>query len=235
GAVRANDDFDFFACLNHNYREFLFGFDDWVTSIAAAGDADAYRSKFSYDETRSMWQSLGFGPNYKAAYCMAVCPAGDDVIGAYMADKQAWRREVVEPFKDKVEPVYVASGSRAERVARRNPNKRLRYIDYRVDVSTPDNFELGLRHRFEARRAGGVTCSVAFEFPSGSIRVAVVNDDGLSIGDPTDETPDCVVRLAGADYIAVIHPNPEPTDVDVPRYELVGDPAAFGALLACLD
>ena len=28
-----------------------------------------------------MWQSLSYGANYRAAYCLAVCPAGEDVIG----------------------------------------------------------------------------------------------------------------------------------------------------------
>src|SRR5690242_21372502 len=41
----------------------------------------------------SMWQSLGFGPNYKSAYCMAVCPAGEDVIGPYLQDKQRHLKE----------------------------------------------------------------------------------------------------------------------------------------------
>jgi hypothetical protein len=44
-----------------------------------------------------MWQSLGFGPNYKSAYCMAVCPAGEDVIGPYLQDKQRHLKEVVRP------------------------------------------------------------------------------------------------------------------------------------------
>ena len=34
-----------------------------------------------------MWQSLSFGPNYKAAYCLAVCPAGEDVIGPFLTDQ----------------------------------------------------------------------------------------------------------------------------------------------------
>ena len=34
-----------------------------------------------------MWQSLSFGANYKAAYCLSVCPAGEDVIGPYLTDK----------------------------------------------------------------------------------------------------------------------------------------------------
>ena len=233
GAVRANDDFDFFACLNHNYREFLTGFEDWVSTIAAAHDAAAYKSKFPYEESRSMWQSLGFGPNYKAAYCMAVCPAGDDVIGAYMHDRVAWRRDVLEPLKTKQESVYVTSGSRAERVAMRNPAKRIRYIDYQVDVSSPSNFALGLRHRFDATRAVGVACAVRFEYPDGETHLVTVHDGKLSFDE--DAPPDVVIELTSEDYIRLLHPDPNPTESNSARYDLKGDAFALGALLACLD
>ena len=80
-----------------------------------------------------MWQSLSFGSKYKSAYCQAVCPAGDDVIGPYMADKAAWRRDIAVPLMRKEETVYVTSGTRAEHVALRNPAKRVRYVDYRPE------------------------------------------------------------------------------------------------------
>jgi hypothetical protein len=52
-----------------------------------------YRKKVSDPESASMWQSLSFGPNYKAAYCLAVCPAGEDVIGPFLTDKDASSRD----------------------------------------------------------------------------------------------------------------------------------------------
>ena len=67
----------------------------------------------------SMWQSLSHGANYKSAYCMAVCPAGEDVIGPYLQDKQRHLQEVVKPLQERAEPVYVVPGSDAEAVARR--------------------------------------------------------------------------------------------------------------------
>ncbi len=234
GAVRRNDDFDFFACLTHNYREFLFGFEDWIHTIAAAPDAAAYTSKFPYEETRSFWQSLGFGPKYKAAYCQAVCPAGDEVVGPYMADRVAWRREVVEPFKDKHEYVYVTSGSRAEKVARRNPNKRIRYVDYRVDVSTPENFAIGLRHRFDPALGGGVRCVVRFAFPDGETLTAEVDGGVLRTGDLTGSEPEATVRFTVDDYIRFLHADPVATGSGPARHELGGDPAALAALLATL-
>lgn len=236
GAIRTDDHFDFFACLTHNYREFLFGFEDWVVTMAGSADAAAYRSKFAAEETRSMWQSLGFGPAYKAAYCMAVCPAGDDVIGPYMADRAQWRQDVLVPFKQKRESVYVRSGTRAERVAMRNPNKRIRYVDYDVDLSTPANFAVGLKHRFDPGRAREVTCIVAFEFPDGTRTYARVADGRLTVGDDEpDGGAQVLVRLVTDDYIRFLHPATSPAAAHTHRFELAGDPSALGALLACLS
>src|SRR5262245_19395378 len=93
GAIGPEGSFNFSACFTHNYREFMGGFSDWVEQIADARDALDYRRRFSDTETSSMWQSLSHGANYKSAYCMAVCPAGEDVIGPYLQDKQQHLQE----------------------------------------------------------------------------------------------------------------------------------------------
>src|SRR6267378_2090693 len=71
GAIAPNGNFNFSACYTHNYREFMGGFTDWVEQIADSKDALDYRKKVSDPESASMWQSLSFGANYKAAYCLA--------------------------------------------------------------------------------------------------------------------------------------------------------------------
>jgi hypothetical protein len=38
---------------------------------------------------------------------MAVCPAGEDVIGPYLNDKKRHLEEVVRPLQERAEPVYV--------------------------------------------------------------------------------------------------------------------------------
>jgi Fe-S-cluster-containing hydrogenase component 2 len=80
GAISADGHFNFSACFTHNYREFMSGFTNWVESIAASRTPLDYRARVSDSESASMWQSLSFGANYKAAYCMSVCPAGEDAI-----------------------------------------------------------------------------------------------------------------------------------------------------------
>ena len=57
-------------------------------------------------ESVSVWQSLSFGPNYKAAYCLSVCPAGEDVIEPFKADRRGFLNEIVKPLQEKEETIY---------------------------------------------------------------------------------------------------------------------------------
>ncbi|GLV54236.1 4Fe-4S ferredoxin [Dictyobacter sp. S3.2.2.5] len=129
GAISPDGKFDFQACSTHNYREFLGGFKEWVETVADSPSAEAYQEQVTPAETLSIWQSLAFKPNYKAAYCMAVCPAGEDVIGPYLTDRKKHLQTVVKPLQDKVEPVYVQEGSAAEaHVRRRFHHKTIRLV-----------------------------------------------------------------------------------------------------------
>ena len=93
GAIGSDGYFNFSACYTHNYREFMGGFTDWVETIADSKSARDYRNKVSDSESASMWQSLSFGANYKSAYCMSVCPAGEDVIGPFLTDRKGYLDE----------------------------------------------------------------------------------------------------------------------------------------------
>lgn len=129
GAISADGHFNFAACYTHNYREFMGGFTDWVEQIADSKDAQSYRAKVTPNETASMWQSLAIGPNYKAAYCMAVCPAGEDVISPFLTNRKGFLEEVVKPLQAKEETIYVVAGSDAEEYTQRRfphkPTKRI--------------------------------------------------------------------------------------------------------------
>ena len=76
GAIKPDGYFDFSICLTHNYQQFMGSFVNFVEDIAGSRSVQDYRSKQSYAETVTRWQSLSYGPNYNAAYCLAVCPAG---------------------------------------------------------------------------------------------------------------------------------------------------------------
>lgn len=165
GAIGSDGDFNFSACYTHNYREFMGGFTDWVENIADSGSARGYRRRVSDPESASMWQSLSFGANYKAAYCMAVCPAGDDVIGPFLNDRKAYLQDVVRPLQDKSETVYVIPGSDAEEhVAKRFPHKRIQRTPSTLRPVSIDGFLDGLPHVFQPKRSAGLDAVYQFSF-----------------------------------------------------------------------
>ena len=77
------------------------GFSDWVEGVVESKSALDYRKRTTDSESASMWQSLSFGANYKAAYCMAVCPAGDEILPLYESGKGAFVKTVVTPLREK--------------------------------------------------------------------------------------------------------------------------------------
>lgn len=165
GAINTDGHFDFTACYTHNYREFMSGFSDWVEQIADAKSAKDYRSKVKDSETVSMWQSLSFGPNYKAAYCLSVCPAGSDVIGDFLANRKQFVNEVLLPLQGKSEPIYVVPGSDAERfVKRKYPHKPVRRVSNGLRVRHIQGFLNGLRISFQRGKAGQLNATYHFTF-----------------------------------------------------------------------
>jgi len=165
GAISADGHFNFSACYTHNYREFMGGFGDWVETVAASGSARNYRAKVTDPETISMWQSLAYGPNYKAAYCLAVCPAGSDVIGPYLTDRAAFTRQHVKPLRDKVETIYVDAGSDAEAyVARVFRHKKVKRVNSGRRPASIEGFLRALPLIFQRGRAGELTARYHFTF-----------------------------------------------------------------------
>ena len=165
GAIGADESFNFSACYTHNYREFLGGFTDWVDMIADSRNAREYGQKMSRAETASMWQSLSFGANYKSAYCMAVCPAGEDVIGPFLDDRKEYLRDVVKPLQDKAETVYVLAGSDAEaHVARRFPHKKTKLVHNGLGPTSVRGFLRGLPIAFQREQSNGLDATYHFTF-----------------------------------------------------------------------
>ena len=72
-------------------------------SVAESKNTRDYHNQITDAEPVSMWQSLSFGANSKAAYCLAVCPAGDDMIGSYLADKKEFQQLIARPLTIKSE------------------------------------------------------------------------------------------------------------------------------------
>jgi Fe-S-cluster-containing hydrogenase component 2 len=165
GAIGDDGHFNFSACFTHNYREFMGGFIDWVETIAGSDGAASYRRKVPDSETASIWQTLSFGANYKAAYCMAVCPAGEEVISPFLADRKNYLREVVKPLQAKVEPVYVVSGSDAEtHVRRRFPHKKPRLVSNGIRPTSIKALFTRLPVVFQREASSGLDATYLFTF-----------------------------------------------------------------------
>ncbi|WP_316506508.1 SCP2 sterol-binding domain-containing protein [Nitrosopumilus sp.] len=164
GAINAKKGLDFNACMTHNYRDFMGGFEDWVENIVYSKNVKEFRKKSGDDENVSKWQSLSFGPQYKAAYCVSVCPAGKDLIGIYENDSRSWVKQIVKPLKDKKEPVYVGKNTRAEEHARKNKNKQVKIVKNVQHPKTVNGFLSGSRVSFEPKHARRVNLTVHFQF-----------------------------------------------------------------------
>jgi epoxyqueuosine reductase QueG len=165
GAIGADGHFNFSACYTHNYHEFMGGFANWVEAVADSRDDKDYRRRVKESETVSTWQSLAFGPNYKAAYCMAVCPAGEDVISFYKQSKKDFAAEVLKPLQEKVEPLYVIVGSDAEAHARkRYPHKTLRHVRNSLRPRNLKTLLQGMPLSFQRSAAGDLDATYHFNF-----------------------------------------------------------------------
>jgi NAD-dependent dihydropyrimidine dehydrogenase PreA subunit len=197
GAISPDGHFNFAACYTHNYREFMGGFGDWVETVAASGSADAYRQQVSGAETISMWQSLSFGANYKAAYCLSVCPAGEDVIGPYLADRKLFMEETLKPLREKPEVIYVARGTDAEdHVQRSLPQKRAKIVRSGLPRQTSiRGFLRALPLVFQRGRSKGLSATYHFAFTGREPAAAtiVIRDRTLKIADGHQGEPDLLV------------------------------------------
>lgn len=175
GAISPDGDFQFSNCMTHNYREFMSGFGDWVEKVAESDDSLDYRQKVTLSETASMWQSLSFGPNYKAAYCLAVCPAGEDVIGPFLENKGAFLKDTLRPLTEKEETLYVIAGSDAEDYApRRFPRKKVKRVSSGIRAQNIDGFLFGLKLLFQPGKAEGLNAVYHFTFTGKESKEATV-------------------------------------------------------------
>jgi hypothetical protein len=74
-----------------------------------------------------LWQSLSYGANYKAAHCLAVCPASEDVIAPFLENRATYLKDIVKPLQERKDTIYVVKGSDAEEyVQHKFPHKEVK-------------------------------------------------------------------------------------------------------------
>lgn len=207
GAVSKVREFDFAACMTHNYREFMSGFQEWTEEVVESKNIADYRSRMHDTETASMWQSLSFGANYKAAYCMAVCPAGEDVLPLYHQDKKQYVEDTVRPLKEKPEPVYVRKDTYAEKTARRFPNKEIRFVRSPTRSGSIDGFLSGLRLVFNSLKAKGESAIFQFKFTGSDERTETISiqDGKLEVCEGPAQNADLKITIDAETWLKIVN------------------------------
>ena len=208
GAIGPDGFFNPVNCLTHSYRELVGGFTNWVENIADSKSSIDYRARISDAETVSLWQSLANGPCYKSVYCIAVCPAGDDVIPQYLGDKKKFVEDVVKPLQKKEETVYVLPGSDAEsHVLRVFPHKKIRRVGNGVRPPSVAAFLASMPRAFQRHKSEGLNATYHFTFTGSEMIEAtvVIKDKTLAVKQGHAGVPDVQVKADSKTWLRVLH------------------------------
>jgi epoxyqueuosine reductase QueG len=193
GAVCADGHFNFAACGTHNYRDRIGGFSDWVENVVSSKTVKEYRKKVSDPETISMWQTLSYGICNKSSYCMAVCPAGEEVEKEYKKDKKAYLQRYVKPLQKKEEMVFLIPGSDAEaHVKKKFPHKKIKYVGNGLRPKSVKNFLEFMPYIFQREQSGGINATFHFTFNGSENYKAtvVIKDKTINVAEEHQGKPD---------------------------------------------
>jgi len=222
-AIRADGEFDFFACYNHTYRDSIPGFLDLVRDLAERKPRK-FEHRWTDAEIAALWQSLAFRVEYRCFNCVATCPAeidaafhGDTTVrGAYLRDTLKplthARREVEERFVIDTPSARRRHGIPPGRyrtppdVTRPSQKGMVRLIQLqRIRVSNIDTMMRMMPYYFRPEEAGDLdfTCQFDFSGPGGGQWVLRVAEERCNVDPGTIANPDLTVRCAGALFLAI--------------------------------
>ncbi len=238
GAIEPGGGFRFSACYDHNYREFMSGFADFVEEVVESRSRHDFRDRVPLQEAVTTWQGLAYKPSYKAAYCVAVCPAGDDVLGGFVHDRSAHLRTVLKPLTEREETVYVVAGSDAEaHVRRRFPHKRVQRIRSSLRATRPREFFGALPLIFQRGPATGWAATFHFDLSGPeAVRATVRIDDGQLQVTPGELSgrPDLLVQADARLWLAIASGRRSPVwAVLRRRLRISGDRRLLARFAAC--
>lgn len=208
GAIGPDGVFNPINCLTHNYRELIGGFSDWVENIVDSKNSIEYRSRISDAETVSLWQSLAYGPCYKSVYCLAVCPAGDEVIPQYLDDKSKFFETVVKPLQQKPETVYVLPGSDAEsHVLRMFPQKKIKRVGNGIRPASVASFIASIPIGFQRHKSEGLCSTYHFTFRGDeqAETTVIIKDKTIQVKQGHIGVPDVRVNADAKTWLRVLH------------------------------
>lgn len=237
GALKPDGGFDFLSCYTHNYRDFLGNFVDWVDAAVESKSMKQYRERFNDGETRALWQSLSFKPGYKAAYCIAVCPAGEDVINPFLEDRPGYVQKVAQPLMDKTETVYVLPGSDAEEyVARRFAHKTPKPVRSSTRMESVHSFLAMLPLVFQRGRAEGLDATYHWTFTGTEVVTATVTiqDKKIHVTQGHEGEADVGIHADAETWLATLnHDYPMVSAIVLRKVRVKGSMKLFRAFGRC--
>ena len=237
GAIGKNGEFDFMSCAMHNYHDLFGGFQEWVEDVVASKNVRAYRSKVSDGETAAKWQSLTYGHFYRCSYCMAVCPAGSEPLKKYRQDKKRYVQNVVNPLKEKREPVYVIGGTLAEEKASKNAHKFVRYVKNTIRPASIESFLNGIPLLFNPKKAEGLDLTLHFEFTGKEPGQATVriSHNKVNVSPGLNGNADLRIRADSGAWVKILNEEVSPLRALVTgKLKLKGNPSHLAKFKKCV-
>lgn len=237
GAISKDGVLDFMACTMHNYHDLFGNFQEWIEEIVSSKNVRSYRSKFRDSETISRWQSLTYGHAYRCSYCMAVCPAGEESVELYRSGKKDYAERYMKPLKTKPEPVYVISGTRAEKVAKGNDFKEVRYVRNTIRPASVGAFLQGAAVLFNPETAKGLRLTLHFEFTGKEQKMVTISisEEKLHVHEGHHGASDLYIKADSETWVGIL--NEETSLVKAlmtGRLKLKGNPAFLKKFKSCM-
>ncbi|MFQ5477826.1 MAG: SCP2 sterol-binding domain-containing protein [Candidatus Binatia bacterium] len=246
-AIRADGDFDFFACYNHTYRDSIPGFLDLVRDLGEA-KPKRFLKRWTDIEIAALWQSLAYRVEYRCFNCVATCPA--ELHEDFHADKAVRRRYLDETLK----PLATARLQEEQRFVIDTPTARRKYgippgewrtpadpaqpaskvvrlVDlHRVRTQDIDAMMRNMPQYFRDVEAGGLefTTQFTFEGRGGGDWVMRIANRRCAVRPGTTDSADLGIRCDGAVFLAIHRAELSPLlAVVTGRLKLTGDPRLF--------
>jgi len=221
-AIKADGEFDFFACYNHTYRDSIPGFLDLVRDLGESKPR-RFARRWTDAEIAALWQSMAFRVEYRCFNCVATCPA--EIHGAFHADKAVrrdylqntlkpltyTRREVDEQFvidtPEARDALGIPPGRWRTPVDTTRPTARgTRLVQlHRIRTSNVDSMMRNLPHYFRPNEAKGLafTCQMELTGEGGGEWGLTVGDQRCRVQPGRIDGADLVVRADARLFLAV--------------------------------
>jgi alkyl sulfatase BDS1-like metallo-beta-lactamase superfamily hydrolase len=168
---------------------------------------------------------------------LAVCPAGEESVGQYRSGKKDYAERYMKPLKTKPEPVYVISGTRAEKVAKGNDFKEVRYVRNTIRPSSVGAFLQGAALLFNPEKAKGLRLTLQFEFTGKEQKTATISisEEKLHVHEGHNGASDLYIKADSETWVGILNEEISLVKALITgRLKLKGNPAFLKKFKSCM-